>query len=316
MVIMAQGHADVRKGEPRRPSTKSQSLVPHNGAAPEPAPLRTTEPDDLVALYLAEISRYPLLTFEDEQELGRRIAAGDQAARQRMVDCNLRLVVSVARRYLRAGLPLLDLIQEGNIGLMRAAARFDYTRGYRFSTYAIWWIRQAMSRGLADTGHLIRVPVHIMEGKGKLLQEMERSRVEGDDAVAADTAGAAGIAPAELRHLLDVLQSPLSLDQPAGEDDEGSLADIIEDRSVAPTETLVDDRMLRRAMAGILRALPDRERRIIELHYGLDGAAPRSFAEISATFGLTRERIRQLEAGALALLRRQPEVARLGELAL
>ncbi len=298
--------------EAREPGAKVGATLPRlSGEGDEMASVSGVSADDVFSAYLTEISCYPLLTFQEEQELGQRISEGDQAAHRRMIECNLRLVVSVAKRYLRAGLPILDLVQEGNIGLMRAVARFDYTRGYRFSTYAIWWIRQAITRALADKGHLIRVPVHIMEGKGRLLHAAERSRDDGDDGVADDMAGELGMSSADVRHLLDILQQPLSLEQPAGDEGEGTLADVIEDKSVLSIENAAAGRILRGEMAALLATLPAREQRILELHYGLDGGAPRTLAEISATFGLTRERIRQLEAGALTTLRRQPSTMRL-----
>jgi len=288
--------------EAREPGAKVGATLPRlGGEGDEMASVSGVSADDVFSAYLTEISCYPLLTFQEEQELGQRISEGDQAAHRRMIECNLRLVVSVAKRYLRAGLPILDLVQEGNIGLMRAVARFDYTRGYRFSTYAIWWIRQAITRALADKGHLIRVPVHAAE----------RSRDDGDDSVADDMASELGMSSADVRHLLDILQQPLSLEQPAGDEGEGTLADVIEDKSVLSIENAAAGRILRGEMAALLATLPAREQRILELHYGLDGGAPRTLAEISATFGLTRERIRQLEAGALTTLRRQPSTMRL-----
>lgn len=274
-------------------------------------PMEALDGEDVLATYLTEISRYPLLTFDEEQDLGRRIAQGDDVARQLMIEANLRLVVSVAKRYLKAGLPLLDLIQEGNIGLMRAVVRFDYTRGYRFSTYAIWWIRQAVTRSLADKGHLIRVPVHIMEGKGRLLQSVDMASREADQNTDGALAQDLDMQPTMVRHLLDILQQPLSLEHTAGDGTDGSLADVIEDPNAVSPEVTAVQRMLNGDLNAILNRLAPRERRIVELHYGLDGSAPRTLSEISALFGLTRERIRQLEASAMSQIRRHPDLWKL-----
>jgi RNA polymerase primary sigma factor len=262
--------------------------------------------DDGTMIYLNDISRLPRLTPQEEIELGYRITQGDEAALRRMVECNLRLVVSVAKRYRNEGLSLLDLVQEGNIGLMRAAKKFDYTKGYRFSTYAIWWIRQAVTRAIANQSQTIRVPVHVTESLSRLNRE-EWLRSSGDTEAASGTDAATGRAANVLSERIieavRLVQQPLSLERSAGDDNDAYLGDAVEDtNAVSPVEA-ADNAVLRSRLLELLQRLPERERVVLELRYGLVDGHPRTLKEVSSQFGLTRERIRQLESSALAHLR-------------
>lgn len=261
--------------------------------------------DDSTVIYLREISRLPRLTPEEEIELGYRVAQGDTAALKRMVESNLRLVVSVAKRYRNEGLSLLDLIQEGNIGLMRAAVKFDYTRGYRFSTYAIWWIRQAVTRAIANHGQTIRVPIHVSEGLSRLNRE-EALRGSPDNEQAAS--GSALDRPANLPserivEAVRLVQQPLSLERATGDDGDAFLVDAVEDSNAISPLRAADNALLRARLLELLATLPERERMVIELRFGLVDGTPRTLKEVSRRFGLTRERIRQLETSALHHLR-------------
>jgi RNA polymerase primary sigma factor len=261
---------------------------------------------DGTMIYLNDISRLPRLTPQEEIELGHRIAQGDEAALRRMVESNLRLVVSVAKRYRNEGLSLLDLVQEGNIGLMRAAKKFDYTKGYRFSTYAIWWIRQAVTRAIANQGQTIRVPVHVTESLSRLSRE-EWLRV-GGDGEDPPTPDASAERPAcalseQIVEAVRLVQQPLSLERTVGDDSDAYLGDAVEDTNATSPVTAADNALLRDRLLELLQRLPERERMVLELRYGLVDGHPRTLKEVSRRFGLTRERIRQLENSALAHLR-------------
>ena len=262
--------------------------------------------DDGTMIYLNDISRLPRLTPAEEIELGYRIAQGDEVALRRMVESNLRLVVSVAKRYRNEGLSLLDLVQEGNIGLMRAAKKFDYTKGYRFSTYAIWWIRQAVTRAIANQGQTIRVPVHVTESLSRLNRE-EWLRV-GGDGEDPPTPGASAARPAnapseQIVEAVRLVQQPLSLERTVGDDSDAFLSDAVEDTNAISPVAAADNALLRDRLLELLQRLPERERMVLELRYGLVDGHPRTLKEVSRRFGLTRERIRQLENSALAHLR-------------
>jgi RNA polymerase primary sigma factor len=262
--------------------------------------------DDGTMIYLNDISRLPRLTPQEEIELGCRIAQGDEAALRRMVECNLRLVVSVAKRYRNEGLSLLDLVQEGNIGLMRAAKKFDYTKGYRFSTYAIWWIRQAVTRAIANQGQTIRVPVHVTESLSRLNRE-EWLRVGGDGeeppVPEARTERPANVPSEQIVEAVRLVQQPLSLERTVGDDNDAFLGDAVEDTNAPSPVAAADNALLRDRLLELLQRLPERERMVLELRYGLVDGHPRTLKEVSRQFGLTRERIRQLENSALAHLR-------------
>ncbi len=263
-----------------------------------------TAVDDSVKQYLKEIGMYPLLSAEQECRLAERIAEGDQQARQKLIEANLRLVVSIAKRYANQGLPLLDLIQEGNIGLMRATQKFDYKRGFRFSTYATWWIRQAISRAIAEHSRSIHIPVHVVELIYKIKRIARRMYQEqGLEPLPEQIALEVGLSRDRVVELLNVSEQPVSLDAPMADDEEYHLADVIEDSN---TYAVVDQVALQAQREHIEQAmvvLNQRERTIIEMRYGLKDGHSLSLDEVSVLFHLTRERIRQIEVKALRKLR-------------
>ncbi len=260
--------------------------------------------DDPVRTYFKEIGRVRLLTAAEEVELAKQIEAGSREAREHMIEANLRLVVSIAKRYLGRGLSFLDLIQDGNLGLMRAIEKFDYRRGFKFSTYATWWIRQAITRAIADRARTIRIPVHMVEVVNQLVRVTERLRQQlGREPTEGDIAQEMGIPPARVRELVRMRLEPVSLDAPFGGEEDSQLADFIEDReALSPVET-VGQRALREDVEELLATLTPRERRVVKLRYGLPDDEPRTLDEVGKRFGLTRERIRQIEARALRKLR-------------
>ncbi|HVC82353.1 MAG TPA: sigma-70 family RNA polymerase sigma factor [Chloroflexota bacterium] len=269
----------------------------------------TAQSDDSTMLYLHDISRMPLLTAAQERELGERIANGDEAALSIMVESNLRLVVSVAKRYRNEGLSLLDLVQEGNIGLIRAARKYDYKLGHRFSTYAIWWIRQAVTRAISNQSQTIRVPVHVTEGISRLqktaqLEEDGGEAPEGQDA---------HLPSAKIVEMARLVHQPISLERVMGEDQDATLGEVVEDPDAVSPSDMAEQRMLHDRLVGLVSDLPDRERKVIELRFGLNDGHPRTLKEVSGAFGLTRERIRQLETAALTRLRQSGEQGDLRE---
>jgi RNA polymerase primary sigma factor len=286
---------------------------------------------DLFRQYLREIGRIPLLTAAQEVELARQVEAGlfaeeklaafpaldsqlavdldrivvqGRMAKRRLIEANLRLVVSVAKRYIGRGLTMLDLVQEGNLGLIRAVEKFDYTRGYKFSTYATWWIRQAMSRALADQARTIRVPVHVVELINRVIRVQRRLLQErGHEPTAEDVAAQLDITPERVGEVLRLAQEPVSLHAPVGEEDDVALGDLIEDGDAAsPVETAAF-MLLREHLEAVLSTLGERERRVVQLRYGLADGRPRTLEEIGGLFGVTRERIRQIESKTLNKLR-------------
>ena len=260
--------------------------------------------DDSVKQYLKEIGTYPLLTAEQELQLAERVARGDLRARQKLIEANLRLVVSVAKRYSNQGLPLLDMIQEGNIGLMRAAQKFDYRRGFRFSTYATWWIRQAISRAVAEHSRTIHIPVHVVEFIYKIKRVARRIYQEqGIEALPEQIAAEVGLPKERIVELLNVSEQPISLDAPMAEDEQYHLADAIEDTTMAAPVDEVSQRVLRANIEEAMTILNPRERTILEMRYGLQDGHFHTLDEVSVEFKLTRERIRQIEVKALRKLR-------------
>jgi RNA polymerase primary sigma factor len=293
-------------------------IVEGDAEAPEPDTEAKTEEEllpkldlsvksasnDPVRMYLREIGKVPLLTAVEEVSLARRIERHDMDAKRKLIEANLRLVVSIARRHVGRGMPLLDLIQEGNLGLIRAVEKFDYRRGFKFSTYATWWIRQAITRALADQARTIRIPVHMVETinrfirvQRQLLQDLGREPTP--DEIAAEM----GVTPQKAREVQKISREPASLHSPVGDDGDGLLVDLIEDTdAVSPVEE-VGDIVQREQIGQVLDTLTHRERRIIKLRFGLEGEEPRTLEEIGHRFGVTRERIRQIEAKTLAKLK-------------
>ncbi len=260
--------------------------------------------DDPVHLYLKEIGGYPLLTLADEVELAKKIADGDENSKKLLAESNLRLVVSIAKRYVGRGLSFLDLIQEGNLGLIKAVEKFDYTKGYKFSTYATWWIRQAITRSIADQSRTIRIPVHMSEVINKtyrvsrnLLQELGREPTEQE------LADAMNLPIEKVREILKVSADPISLDTPIGEEDDSHLGDFISDESMMGPEDAASYSILRDQITKLLDTLTDREQRVLILRFGLKDGRSRTLEEVGKEFNVTRERIRQIEAKALRKLR-------------
>jgi RNA polymerase primary sigma factor len=260
--------------------------------------------EDPVRMYLKEIGRVPLLTAEQEVSLAKRILRGDMAAKRALIEANLRLVVSIAKRYQNRGLQFLDLIQEGNLGLMRAVDKFDHTKGYKFSTYATWWIRQAITRAIADQARTIRVPVHMVETINKLIRTQRKLAQDlGRDPSHEELATAMEMTPEKVREVLKLNQDPVSLETPVGGEEDSSLADFVEDHVTPVPDAAVTGKMRRQEVAEILETLSHRERKVLELRFGLRGEEPRTLEEVGQRFGVTRERIRQIEAKTLSKLK-------------
>ena len=275
----------------------------------------TVEPSlDSLRLYLRAIGQVDLLTAQQEVELAKRIERGDMLAKRQMVEANLRLVVSIAKGYLGRGLSFLDLIQEGSLGLIRAVEKFDYRRGYKFSTYATWWIRQAVTRAIADKARTIRIPVHMVE-KLNRVAHVERQLVQklGREPEPAEIAEELRWPVSDVRDILRVAQLPVSLEKPVGDEDESELGDFVADDAVLEPFEEASEHLQKEGVKRALEALPERERQVIELRYGLSGAEPLTLEEVGKTFGVTRERIRQIENNTLKKLKRLPEAQMLRE---
>ena len=292
------------------------------GARSEPEPTRravtldlTVEPTlDSLRLYLRSIGRVELLTAAQEVALARRIERGDMVAKQQMIEANLRLVVSIAKAYLGRGLTFLDLIQEGSMGLIRAVEKFDYRRGYKFSTYATWWIRQAVTRSLADKGRTIRIPVHMVERLNRLIHA-ERRLIQqlGREPTPAELAAELDCGVREVRDIMRITQQPISLEKPVGEEDDSALADFVEDVSAASPFELASEALRRENVMRVLAALPRREREVIEMRYGIVGGRSRTLEEVGRAFNITRERVRQIENRTLKKLQTLPDAQQLRE---
>lgn len=260
--------------------------------------------DDPVKMYLKDIGKVPLLSTEEEAELAKRMQEGDEEAKQKLSEANLRLVVSIAKRYVGRGMLFLDLIQEGNLGLMKAVEKFDYTKGFKFSTYATWWIRQAITRAIADQARTIRIPVHMVEtinrqvrAERNLLQEL------GREPTPQEIADYMGISVEKVVEIQKIAQDPVSLETPIGEEEDSHLVDFIEDTKAAPPSDVAAQSMLREQLIQALHKLTPREEKVIRLRYGLDDGKQRTLEEVGKEFNVTRERIRQIEAKALRKLR-------------
>ena len=268
--------------------------------------------DDPVKAYLKEIGQVPLLSAEEEQTLARAARAGDADARRRLSEANLRLVVSVAKRYAGRGLPFLDLIQEGNLGLMKAAEKFEPDRGFKFSTYATWWIRQSITRAIADQGRTIRIPVHLVEHINRVRKTAgELLRKNGREPTAEEIAVRLEMEPDRVRELVLLAQEPVSLETPVGEEEDAHLEDFIQDEEAGIPVDEAGRQLLRRELMSVLKSLTPREERVITLRFGLDDGRPRTLEELGKEFNVTRERIRQIEAKALRKLRHPSRAKRL-----
>jgi RNA polymerase primary sigma factor len=263
-------------------------------------------------LFLKDIGKVDLLTAAQEIELAKRIERGDHRAKQEMVEANLRLVVSIAKRYRNQGLPFLDLIQEGTIGLVRAAEKFDHRKGFKFSTYATWWIRQAVARALADKARTIRMPVHVVEKLNKIMRTERKLRAErGREPSSVEIATELELTIDEVDQIRRSAQTPVSLEKPVGDDEESEFGHFLTDELAPLPDELAEDVLRREALTKILGTLSDRERRVLELRYGLNGEQPRTLDEVGRTFQVTRERIRQIENQSLKKLRALADSQRL-----
>ena len=260
--------------------------------------------DDPVKMYLKDIGKVPLLSPDEETELAKRMMDGDENAKRLLSEANLRLVVSIAKRYMGRGMQFLDLIQEGNLGLMKAVEKFDYQKGFKFSTYATWWIRQAITRAIADQARTIRIPVHMVETINRLVRVSRRLLQDlGREPMPDEIAKEMGISEERVREIQKIAQDPVSLETPIGEEEDSHLSDFIEDeRSTAPTDAVAYT-MLKEQLIGVLNTLTPREEKVLRLRYGLDDGKPRTLEEVGKEFNVTRERIRQIEAKALRKLR-------------
>jgi RNA polymerase primary sigma factor len=283
--------------------------IPEEEAKAAPKLDLTVEPSlDSLRLYLREIGKVPLLTADEEVYLAKRIERGDMAAKTQMIEANLRLVVSIAKGYLGRGLSFLDLIQEGSLGLIRAVEKFDYRKGFKFSTYATWWIRQAVTRAIADKARTIRIPVHMVEKLNKVVH-IERQLVQrlGREPRPEEIADELEMTTEEVREILRMAQLPVSLEKPIGEEEESSLGDFVPDDSAESPFDTASLSLRREDIENALASLPPRERQVIEMRYGLNGDPPRTLEEVGRAFGVTRERIRQIENNTLKKLESLPE---------
>ena len=282
----------------------------------EPTPQTREVTTDSLQLFLKDIGKVDLLTAAQEVELAKRIERGEHRAKQEMVEANLRLVVSIAKKYRNQGLPFLDLIQEGTIGLVRAAEKFDYRKGFKFSTYATWWIRQAVARALADKARTIRMPVHVVEKLNKIVRTERTLRAKlGRDPSAEEIALELDLQPEEVNQIRRSAQTPISLEKPVGDEDESEFGHFLTDESEPLPDEAAEVAMRREALRSILGALSPRERQVLELRYGLDGQQPRTLDEVGRAFNVTRERIRQIEHQSLKKLRALADAAAVRDVA-
>jgi RNA polymerase primary sigma factor len=300
---------DLVEGEQHKAPPHEQPPPEDEKAVASPKLDLTVEPSlDSLRLYLREIGKVPLLTADQEVTLAKRIERGDMRAKTAMIEANLRLVVSIAKGYLGRGLSFLDLIQEGSLGLIRAVEKFDYRKGYKFSTYATWWIRQAVTRAIADKARTIRIPVHMVEKLNKVVH-IERQLVQrlGREPSPEEIAGELEMTTEKVRDILRMSQLPISLEKPIGEEEDSALGDFVEDEAAESPFDTAQLLLRREDVENALNALPRREREVIELRYGLLGGEPRTLEEVGRAFGVTRERIRQIENNTLKKLEHLPE---------
>ncbi|HHU91979.1 MAG TPA: RNA polymerase sigma factor RpoD [Halanaerobiaceae bacterium] len=260
--------------------------------------------DDPVRMYLKEIGKVPLLSAEEEIELAQRMEQGDEEAKRKLIEANLRLVVSIAKKYVGRGMLFLDLIQEGNLGLIKAVEKFDYRKGFKFSTYATWWIRQAITRSIADQARTIRIPVHMVETINKLVRVSRQLLQEmGREPTLEEIGREMGISPEKVREIRKIAQEPVSLETPIGEEEDSHLGDFIEDEDAPAPASAASFILLKEQLDDVLDTLTEREKRVLELRFGIEDGRPRTLEEVGKEFGVTRERIRQIEAKALRKLR-------------
>ncbi len=282
----------------------------------EPEDFQLEITTDSLQLFLKDVGKVDLLTAAQEVELAKRIERGDHRAKQEMVEANLRLVVSIAKRYRNQGLPFLDLIQEGTIGLVRAAEKFDHRRGFKFSTYATWWIRQAVARALADKGRTIRMPVHVVEKLNRILRAERKLRADfGREPTSAEIARELEMSPEEVEAIRRTAQAPVSLEKPVGDDEESEFGHFIEDDSEPLPDEAAGLTLRNEALERALRKLNERERRVLELRFGLKGDAPSTLDEVGRAFNVTRERVRQIESQSLKKLRMYADAEKLRDVA-
>ena len=268
--------------------------------------------DDPVRMYLKEIGKVPLLTPDEERALAMKMAEGDEEAKRRMAEANLRLVVSIAKRYVGRGMLFLDLIQEGNLGLIKAVEKFDYEKGYKFSTYATWWIRQAITRAIADQARTIRIPVHMVETINKVIRVSRQLLQElGHDPSAEEIAAEMGMSVEKVREILKIAQEPVSLETPIGEEEDSHLGDFIQDEDASEPSEAASLTLLKEQLAEVLDTLTPREKKVLELRFGMEDGRTRTLEEVGKEFNVTRERIRQIEAKALRKLRHPSRSKRL-----
>ena len=274
--------------------------------------LKEINMDDPVKMYLKDIGRVPLLSPEEEVELAKRMAEGDESAKLRLSEANLRLVVSIAKRYVGRGMQFLDLIQEGNLGLMKAVEKFDYQKGFKFSTYATWWIRQAITRAIADQARTIRIPVHMVETINRQVR-VSRMLLQkfGREPTAAEIAEEMGISESRVMEIQKIAQDPVSLETPIGEEEDSHIGDFLEDETATAPSDTVAFTMLKEQLISVLDTLTPREEKVLRLRYGIDDGRPRTLEEVGKEFNVTRERIRQIEAKALRKLRHPSRSKRL-----
>ena len=306
---------ELVEGETHKHPPHEQPALAEDDKAAAPKLDLTVEPSlDSLRLYLREIGKVPLLTADEEVYLAKRIERGDMYAKTQMIEANLRLVVSIAKSYLGRGLSFLDLIQEGSLGLIRAVEKFDYRKGFKFSTYATWWIRQAVTRAIADKARTIRIPVHMVEKLNKVVH-IERQLVQrlGREPRPEEIADELEMTVEEVRDILRMAQLPVSLEKPIGEEEESSLGDFVPDDSAESPFDTASLSLRREDIDHALSSLPERERQVIELRFGLGGEQPRTLEEVGREFGVTRERIRQIENNTLKKLETLPEAQGLRE---
>ena len=268
--------------------------------------------DDSVKMYLKDIGQVPLLSKDEEKELAKKMTEGDSRAKERLSEANLRLVVSIAKRYVGRGMQFLDLIQEGNLGLMKAVEKFDYTKGFKFSTYATWWIRQAITRAIADQARTIRIPVHMVETINKQMRvSRQLLQIYGREPTPEEIASAMGTTEERVREIQKIAQDPVSLETPIGEEEDSHLGDFIEDFNATSPSDMAETNMLKEHLVQVLSTLTPREEKVLRLRYGIDDSHPRTLEEVGKEFNVTRERIRQIEAKALRKLRHPNRTKRL-----